>query len=168
MRVPGVGGPRRVIEAALAALEAEGLALEANSPTIDSAPLGPSRRRYANAAAVIATPLDPPALLALLQGAERKFGRRRRGAKWRARPLDLDIVLWSGGAWLSEGLTVPHPLFRTRGFVLGPAIRIVSAWRDPATGLTLRHLSARLTRHRQLPSCGPGRALSSVGRATDF
>lgn len=145
MRVPGVGGPRRVLAAAFAALECEGLVLEATSPIVDSAPLGPSLRRYANAAAVVTTDHGPPAFLNILQQIERAFGRRRRGRKWRARPLDLDIVLWSGGAWLSRRLAIPHPLFRHRGFVLGPAAAIAPAWRDPLSGRTLRHLDARLT-----------------------
>ena len=139
MRVPGVGSPRQVIGAALAALEAEGLALEAVSPVVDSAALGSSLRRYANSAAVIATELDPLRLLALLQHIERAFGRKRRGRKWRSRPLDLDIVLWSGGVWTSGALTIPHREFRHRAFVLGPAAAIAPDWRDPLTGLTLRH-----------------------------
>ena len=151
MRVPGVGAPRRVIAAALASLEAQALRVEAISPVIVSAPLGPSRRRYANAAGVVATGLAPPELLALLQRVERAFGRRRRGRRWRARPLDLDIVLWSGGAWLGPALAIPHPAFRSRAFVLGPAAAIAPAWRDPATGLALAHLRARLTAHRPLP-----------------
>ena len=151
MRVPGVGGPRQVLGAALAALEAEGLAIVAASPIIASAPLGPSRRRYANGAAVVTSEAEPPVVLSVLQRIERSFGRKRRGARWRARPLDLDIVLWSGGAWLGADLTIPHPPFRERSFVLGPAAAIAPAWRDPATGLSLRQLHARLTRPRPLP-----------------
>lgn len=154
MRVPAIGGPRRVIEAALAALEAERVAVEAFSPILATAPLGPSSRRYANAAAVVASELAPPALLAVLHGIERAFGRRRRGARWRARPLDLDIVVWSGGAWGSPGLTIPHPAFRHRAFVLAPAAAIAPRWRDPGTGSQMRHLRARLTHPRRLPSGG--------------
>lgn len=123
-----------------------GLDVEAVSRVIETPPLGPSRRRYANAAAVLETSLDPPELLDLLQDIESTFGRRRRGARWGARVLDLDIVLWSGGAWAEPRLIVPHPQFRTRTFVLAPATQIASDWRDPITGLTLAHLQARLTR----------------------
>ena len=151
MRVAGVGGPAQVIAASLAALEQEGLVLEAMSPTIATAPLGPSRRRFANAAAVVSSALAPPELLALLQRVERAFGRRKRGSRWRARPLDLDIILWSGGIWVSEGLTIPHREYRHRDFVLGPAAAIARDWRDPAIGLSLRQLHARLTGHRPLP-----------------
>ena len=125
--------------------------IEAVSPIIASAPVGPSRRRYANGAARIATALSPPALLALLQTVETRFGRIRRGQRWAARTLDLDMVLWSGGAWRSKRLTVPHPLFRERTFVLGPAAVVAPEWRDPATACTIRHLHARLTRPRPTP-----------------
>ncbi len=151
MRVSGVGGPRQVLGAALAALEAEGVAVEAISPIMDSVPLGPSRRSYANAVAVVAGECDPPSLLALLQRIERVFGRRRRGQRWRARPLDLDIVLWSGGAWEDAMLAIPHPRFQSRAFVLGPGAATAPDWRDPSSGLTLRHLHTRLTRPRPLP-----------------
>ncbi len=146
VRHPRHGPPPAVLRAALAAMAAEGLEIEAASPVIASVPLGPSRRRYANAAARVATPLTPPALLALLQQIEASFGRVRRGSRWGARTLDLDVVLWSGGPWRSRTLTVPHPAFRERLFVLGPARAVAPRWRDPHTGCTIRHLHAQLTR----------------------
>ncbi len=142
----GHGAPRKVIHAALEALGQAGLKVERASRIITSRPLGPSRRAYANAAAVIRTKMEPPDLLAALQAIETAFGRRRRGQPWSARVLDLDIVLWSGGAWASPGLVVPHVMFRARDFVLRPAAQIVGDWRDPVTGLTLRQLSARIKR----------------------
>ncbi len=145
----------RVLEAALVRLEAEGLAVRARSAVIGSAPLGPSIRRYANAAAVVETALAPVPLLALLKRIESAFGRRQGGRRWGARVLDLDIVLWSGGRWASPGLTLPHRAFRERLFVLGPAAEIAPHWRDPAPGRTrghtLRQLAARLTRPGRLP-----------------
>jgi 2-amino-4-hydroxy-6-hydroxymethyldihydropteridine diphosphokinase len=118
--------------------------VEAASRTLASAPIGPSRRRYANAAVIVATAAGPEAVLDRLQGIEHAFGRRRRGARWGARVLDLDIVLWSGGPWASERLVIPHPEFRSRAFVLAPAAAIAPGWRDPVTGRTLRQLNARL------------------------
>lgn len=146
VRHPRFGPPREVLAAAIEALQDAGLDVEAVSRVIETPPLGPSRRRYANAAAVLETSLDPPELLDLLQDIESTFGRIRRGARWGARVLDLDIVLWSGGAWAEPRLIVPHPQFRARTFVLAPATQIASDWRDPITGLTLAHLQARLTR----------------------
>ena len=111
-----------------------------------SRPLGPSQRDYANAAAVIETALRPRELLRELQRIELDFGRRRRGRRWGARTLDLDIVLWDGGVFSDDALAIPHGHFRERDFVLGPAAAIAGRWRDPVTGLSLAHLHARLTK----------------------
>lgn len=145
------GLPRAVLAAALDALAAAGCRVVDAARPIASAPLGPSRRTYANGAAIVATSLGPEALLDLLQRIERAFGRRRSGGRWRARVLDLDVVLWSGGAYASPRLVIPHPHFRSRTFVLGPATAIAPRWRDPISGFTLRQLFGRLTRNRPLP-----------------
>ncbi len=121
------------------------------SAVIDSAPLGPSSRLYANAAVILTSDHDPEAFFDRLQAIERGFGTRR-GGRWRARVLDLDIVLWDGGIWASQGLAIPHPAFRERDFVLGPAREIAPDWRDPVTGLSLCQLFARLTKPRAAPS----------------
>ena len=86
-------------------------------------------------------------MLAHLKVIERRFGRRR-GRRWGARVIDLDIILWSGGAWSSPGLVVPHPAFRDRAFVLGPAATLAPGWRDPVTGRTLRQLAGAVDRRR--------------------
>jgi 2-amino-4-hydroxy-6-hydroxymethyldihydropteridine diphosphokinase len=113
------------------------------SPLYGTAPLGPARRRFVNAAAVIESDEDPPALLARLKAIEAAFGRRR-AQRWSDRVIDLDIILWSGGMWASPGMTVPHPAFRERRFVLDPLLAIVPDWRDPLTGRTIRQLAARV------------------------
>jgi 2-amino-4-hydroxy-6-hydroxymethyldihydropteridine diphosphokinase len=139
------GLPPMVLRAALAELEAAGLRIERASHIISTAPLGPSPRRYANGAAIVAAEMRPDALLRTLKAIEREFGRRG-GRRWASRVLDLDIVLWDGGTWSSPGLTVPHLAFRQRRFVLEPAAGIAPRWRDPVTGLTLRQLAARRAR----------------------
>ena len=120
------------------------------SPVIASAAMGAAQRRFANAALVLESELSPTALLAALKRMEREFGRRR-GQRWGDRVLDCDIILWSGGVWRSDGLTIPHPAFAKRAFVLTPARAIAPDWRDPQTGLTLAQAHARLTRPRPLP-----------------
>jgi 2-amino-4-hydroxy-6-hydroxymethyldihydropteridine diphosphokinase len=138
------GTPEREVGAAIAALGA----VTAVSPIVRTPALGPSRRRFANAVAIVETREEPPELLRRLKGIERAFGRRS-GERWGARVLDLDIILWSGGAWSDARLTVPHPHFRARGFVLDPLLAIAPGWRDPLTGLSVRHLRARLRRLRR-------------------
>ncbi len=149
------GAPEAVLGAALHALCTAEIKVKRTAKVLQSAPLGPSRRRYANGAALIKTHLQPPELLILLKQIERQFGRRSTGQRWISRVLDLDIILWSGGPWCSPCLTIPHPAFRIRDFVLRPALGIAPDWRDPLTALTLRQLHARnsrrLTRPRPLP-----------------
>ncbi|URW74723.1 2-amino-4-hydroxy-6-hydroxymethyldihydropteridine diphosphokinase [Sphingomonas donggukensis] len=141
------GGPRAEVAAALALLGGRASAI------VESAPVGPSLRRYANAVVLVESDAAPDALLARLKAIEREFGRRR-GRRWGARVIDLDIILWSGGAWASPGLVVPHIAFRAREFVLGPMAAIVPGWRDPVSGLTVRQLRFQLTARARAPSRG--------------
>jgi 2-amino-4-hydroxy-6-hydroxymethyldihydropteridine diphosphokinase len=133
------GTPADEVRAALAAIGS----VVMTSPLVSTAPLGPARRRFVNAAALVESGDSPPGLLARLKAIEATFGRRR-GQRWTDRVIDLDIVLWSGGAWASDGLTIPHPEFRRRDFVLKPLVMIVPDWRDPVTALTIRQLAARI------------------------
>lgn len=142
------GSPEAVLRAALKRLDRKNVEVIAASRMIKSRPLGPSRRTYANAAALIETRFEPQRLLKRLKKIEREFGRRPGGSRWSARTLDLDIVLWSGGSWASPGLVVPHREFRHRPFVLDPLETIAGEWRDPLSGLTVRQLKARLDRKR--------------------
>ncbi|MET0271183.1 MAG: 2-amino-4-hydroxy-6-hydroxymethyldihydropteridine diphosphokinase [Sphingomonas sp.] len=147
------GAPAGVVAAAVEAMASAGIVVRRVSPTIRTAALGPAGRGFANGAAVVETPLDPPALLAVLKGIERRFGRRP-GRRWGARVLDLDIVAWSGGRWPTgprhaapHALAVPHRAAHARGFVLTPLLAVAPGWRVTRAG-TVRHAHARLAKHR--------------------
>jgi 2-amino-4-hydroxy-6-hydroxymethyldihydropteridine diphosphokinase len=151
------GPPQGVVRAAME--ECAGLGtVTARSPVIATPAMGAARRRFANAALVLDSELSPTALLAALKRTERDFGRRR-GQRWGDRVLDCDIILWSGGEWRSGGrsggLTIPHPAFAQRRFVLDPACAIARDWRAGPNGLTVAHHQARLTRQRPLPRGAP-------------
>ncbi|WP_246605066.1 2-amino-4-hydroxy-6-hydroxymethyldihydropteridine diphosphokinase [Aquisediminimonas sediminicola] len=136
--------PRAMVEAALSQLAADPrLRVIARAPIIATRPIGPARRGFANSAARVDSMLSPPALLALLQTFERKFGRRK-GRRWGDRPLDLDIILWSGGRYRTRDLRIPHPCYHQRAFVLDPICAIARDWRDPRYGHNMAHLRARL------------------------
>ena len=134
------GSPAATVRAAIAALDAGIVSAIRTTPA-----LGPAGRSFANAVAIVESELAPDALLAELKVIERAFGRRR-GKRWGPRVLDLDIILWSGGAWGGPGPIVPHPEFRERAFVLAPLAEIAPGWRDPITGATPRQLLHRLRR----------------------
>jgi 2-amino-4-hydroxy-6-hydroxymethyldihydropteridine diphosphokinase len=139
------GSPAETLRAAIAALGAKSVSTIRTTPA-----LGPAGRSFANAVAIVESALAPDELLAELKAIERGFGRRP-GRRWGPRVLDLDIILWSGGAWGGPGPIVPHPEFRTRAFVLEPLAEIAPGWRDPLTGATVRQLLARLTAPRPVP-----------------
>jgi 2-amino-4-hydroxy-6-hydroxymethyldihydropteridine diphosphokinase len=140
------GGPAEEVRAAIAAIGG----LVAASPVIGSAPLGPSIRRFANAAILIASDEPPPVLLARLKRIEAAFGRRR-GRRWGARVVDLDILLWTGGVWRERRLTVPHVALAERPFVLAPLARIAPGWRHPIDGRSIRQLAHTVDRPRARP-----------------
>jgi 2-amino-4-hydroxy-6-hydroxymethyldihydropteridine diphosphokinase len=143
-RHPRYGSPRGVIKAAMARLPAL-----AWSRIIFTAPIGPSHRRFANAAALIQTILSPPELLDWLKAIETEFGRRSTGQRWSARVLDLDIILWSGGIWADDRLIIPHRLWTERRFVIEPLCEVAPHWRDPLKRLSVRQHKARLDRKRR-------------------
>ena len=144
------GSPAATLRAALAVLDPKLVSAIRATPA-----LGPAGRSFANAVAIVDSDLAPDELLARLKALERRFGRRP-GKRWGPRVLDLDIILWSGGAWGGPGPIVPHPAFRGRAFVLAPLAEIAPAWRDPLTGATVRQLLARLTAPRPMPRSDAG------------
>jgi 2-amino-4-hydroxy-6-hydroxymethyldihydropteridine diphosphokinase len=98
---------------------------------------------FLNAAAVGNTTLTPQQFLQSLQEIEKAAGRERPfpGA---ARTLDLDLILFGSLIVNEAQLTVPHPRFRARRFVLEPLAEIAPELRDPVTSLTIAELLARL------------------------
>lgn len=99
---------------------------------------------FLNAAAAIADPRwisDPLALLAELQGIERRCGRVER-ARFGPRELDLDILLFSSMLAVVRlpALEVPHPRFRERRFALEPLAELAPDERDPASHRTVAEL----------------------------
>jgi 2-amino-4-hydroxy-6-hydroxymethyldihydropteridine diphosphokinase len=103
------------------------------SSIIETDPVGPpGQGPYLNAAAELATTLDPHALLNAMLGVERTHGRdRSSGERWGPRTLDLDLLVYDGLTLEEPGLTLPHPRMHERPFVMIPLSEI-------APGLKIR------------------------------
>ncbi|WP_217915065.1 2-amino-4-hydroxy-6-hydroxymethyldihydropteridine diphosphokinase [Miltoncostaea marina] len=125
-----LGDRRAAIEAALAALAREGR-VEAVSALYETAPRElEDQPAFLNAAARLATALEPPAMLAAAKRIERGLGREPGGVRFGPRPLDCDLLLWDGGEWRGPGLEIPHPRLHERRFALLPLLDL-----DPGLAL---------------------------------
>ncbi|MCL6614794.1 MAG: 2-amino-4-hydroxy-6-hydroxymethyldihydropteridine diphosphokinase [Firmicutes bacterium] len=79
------------------------------------------------------TELRPVALLSYLKEIERRIGREP-GPRYGPRPIDLDLLFFGDWVMATSELTIPHPRFRERSFVLAPLFEIAPDLRDPLTG----------------------------------
>jgi 2-amino-4-hydroxy-6-hydroxymethyldihydropteridine diphosphokinase len=94
---------------------------------------------FLNAAATGESMLSAPAMLEVLLAVEQRLGRERPYER-APRTIDLDLILYGEEVIKTEGLTVPHPRFRERRFVLEPLAEIAADWMDPVTGKTIAEL----------------------------
>lgn len=74
---------------------------------------------FLNQVAGLETTLSPEALLGVLLGIEREFGRVRV-QRWGPRTLDLDLLAYEGETRSTAELQLPHPRLCERGFVTVP------------------------------------------------
>ena len=67
-------------------------------------------------------------LLKELKNLETFFGREKtpEGKNWLSRCLDLDILWWENFHTVDEELSLPHPRFMNRNFVIKPLCEILS------------------------------------------
>jgi 2-amino-4-hydroxy-6-hydroxymethyldihydropteridine diphosphokinase len=106
----------------------------------DTAPVGVGPQpMFLNAAAVGETDLTSDALLGQMLRIEASLGRERPYAG-APRTVDLDLILYDGEIQNRPELTLPHPRFRERRFVLAPLAEIAPDWRDPVTGRSVQEL----------------------------
>lgn len=97
-----------------------GLRVRAVSSVYETDPVGgPVQDDFLNAVVEVATSATPHELLAVAQQAEAAAGRVRT-EHWGPRTLDVDVVLIDGVELDDPDLTIPHPRWRERGFVLAP------------------------------------------------
>lgn len=120
------------------------------SSFIDTAPVGVGVQPvFLNGVAVGWTSLSARDLLNKLSAIESERNRERPyyGAP---RTLDLDVILYAEQIIDEPGLSVPHPRFREREFVLGPLAALAPELVDPMTGRTITELLEDLRRDRRI------------------
>jgi len=110
--------------------------LVAESQVYETEPVGGPDEQgpYLNMVVEIETTLDPFALLRRCQRIEAE-AMRQRVVRWGPRTLDVDLILYDGVTIQSDELTLPHPRFAERRFVLTPLAEIApercpEGWND--------------------------------------
>ena len=158
--------PAQTVQAAIAALPDEGLAL-VRASRLYATPCYPAGAGpdYVNAAVRLRA--DPGAtaraILAALHRIEARFGRAR-SERWGMRTLDLDLIAMgslvlpdaaTAAEWRDlpladqiaatpDRLILPHPRLQDRAFVLVPLADVAPRWRHPSLGLTVTQMLRRL------------------------
>src|SRR5689334_12129395 len=98
------------------------------SSFIETDPVDAPPPKYLNAVIAGYTDLSPTALLDALHAIEARLGRRR-STRNAPRVIDLDLILHSANRIRTRTLTVPHPRYREREFVLAPMRELRLGWR---------------------------------------
>ena len=146
-----LGVRRENLEAALARLgQLPETSVTRRSRVYETEPYGVTGQPgFLNMAAEVETELQPLELLDAIQTIERRLGRRPT-ERWGPRIIDIDIVLWDTLVLETDTLTVPHPDFRNRAFVLIPLAEIAPQAIDPITGMTVAQLAAQPDLHGRI------------------
>ena len=99
--------------------------------------------KFLNQVGVGETVRSPREVLDWLLSLERQRGRMRPhpGAP---RTLDLDLILAGSHVISTPDLTIPHPRFRDRLFVLRPLAEVAPEMVDPVTGRRVDELLRRV------------------------
>ena len=106
-------------------------AVEAVSRLYETAPREiTDQPSFLNAAARVASPLAPPAMLDEAKRLEAELGRAPGGVRFGPRAIDCDLLLWDGGAFADARLEIPHPRLAERRFALLPLLDL-----DPGLAL---------------------------------
>ena len=107
------------------------------SEAVDSDPVGyADQPNFLNICLAITCQFNPDELLVKTLEIERQLGRERTSNRNGPRTLDIDLLFYEGGAWASPTVTLPHPRWSSRGFVViplrnllqGPALAKIPAW----------------------------------------
>ena len=115
-----LGEPAQAVQQALAQLgQIEHTRLVSASSLYETAPHEAQGPLYVNAVAHLETQLNAVELLLALQALEQAAGRVR-SVQNAPRTLDLDLLFYGDARIQSGWLTVPHPRWRERAFVLRP------------------------------------------------
>lgn len=128
------GDRKAMLDGAIKALNAQdGIKLLKISRYIETEPYGgAAKNTFLNCALTAECLLSPRELLEIIHKIESGFGRVRK-ERWGDRTLDIDIVFFGDKIIAEEGLSVPHPDYQSRPFVINPVKEIAPGFVCPLT-----------------------------------
>ncbi|PID29534.1 MAG: 2-amino-4-hydroxy-6-hydroxymethyldihydropteridine diphosphokinase [Candidatus Cloacimonadota bacterium] len=96
---------------------------------------------FINIAIIMETELTPIEMLEKIGKIEGSLGRKRT-FKDAPRTIDIDIITFGDSIISTENLTIPHPRYRERLFVLKPMYEIDPEFTDPSTKESIKEILA--------------------------
>jgi 2-amino-4-hydroxy-6-hydroxymethyldihydropteridine diphosphokinase len=109
---------------------------------------------FFNTVVEVETALEPDGVMSASLAVEQDCGRRRSAPNG-PRTLDIDIILFGDRIVRTPTLTIPHPRFAIRRFVLEPLCEIAPGAIDPVTGLSIAARLAALVDESVVIRSGP-------------
>lgn len=104
-----------------------------SAPVYESEPVGKADQPFLNTVISFYTSLEPEKLLFICKDIERRLGRDFSAERWDNRVIDLDIISYGDKTVDTRFLTIPHPEYRKRLFVLLPLADLFPTRIDPVT-----------------------------------
>ena len=110
------------------------------APLYLSKPFGVTNQPdFLNTAVSGQTSLSPPELFKFVKEIEQQVGRQER-FRWGPREIDIDIIFYGQQTVKTPELTIPHPSFAERDFVLKPLADLNPHLTDPVSGQIVAEL----------------------------
>jgi 2-amino-4-hydroxy-6-hydroxymethyldihydropteridine diphosphokinase len=139
-----IGNREANIQQALDQLQTANLRMLRLSSLYETEPMGfHDQAWFLNQVAEFATELPPLELLQRIHEIETGLGRKRE-VRNGPRTIDIDILLYGNASIKTPELTIPHPRYRERRFVLEPLLEIGPMLKDPETGQPLSAILAAI------------------------
>jgi len=152
-----LGDRERYLHDAIKYLPSVGVAVVRVSPLYETEPVGLRHQPwFLNCVVEGGTDLSSERLMEQLLHLEKILGRQREGIPVMGpRTLDIDLIFYGDSRIATPELTVPHPRYRQRRFVLAGLAELAPGLKDPETGRSMAQILAQVNDSSQVKRLDP-------------